>query len=509
MRRGLTIRAVIRRAALFAGCLALAALLPAAPREAGAHAKLLRSEPRPKSRLARPPAAVELWFSEELQPGFNAVEVKGAGGQRFDRGEPAIEEGGKKLRAELRELPAGAYTVEWKALSADQHPLKGTFTFNVEAAATAPAAESATPPPASPAAGQQSPPGLHDRTHSEDAAGEQASGVGVADRLVRWVGYLAMMALAGGFAAWLFVLGPALRALHDEGVGAEGVDGAAGVASRRSLTIFRLSAATLLLSTLLALVFQSAAVYGVGPGGALAPSRLAGVVAATGYGKSWLVQAAGAAAVLLVVLALGRAAGRNLSGGRERLLIAGLAASGLLVLGPGLTGHAAVAAKQFPLAALSDWLHLAAGAFWVGGLFHLALALPPALSRLPPGPSADALGRAIQLFTRVAVPAVVLVLLAGLYNSWLHLGGWAALWGTPYGRTLLVKLLLVLAMLALGALNNFHFGRRLRRRPAANDETADADAGRGFARSLRLEAALGVLVLLASAFLVFTTPGRG
>lgn len=483
---------MLRRAALFAACLALAAGLITAPEAARAHAKLLRSEPKPKSRQPRPPRTVELWFSEELQAGFNAVEVRDARGNHYESGGVTLGESGRKVRAELRELPAGAYTVEWRALSADEHTLKGKFTFTVVAPA-----EPAPPLPAPPAVGQeQAPPSpaAEGDAVSRGEAGEEASGA--AESLIRWLGYLSMMVIAGGFAMWLLVLGPALRPADDEGVDPE----AEGVAARRSLTLSRLSVVALILSTLSALVLQSAAVHGVGLGGALAPSRLAGVVAGTGYGKAWLIQAAGAAALLAVVLLLGRAAGRGPAGRRKGLWAAGLAASALLLVGPSLTGHAAVAAKHYPLAALSDWLHLAAGALWVGGLFHLALVLPPALGRVAAGLRAGVLGRVIRLFTRVAVPAVVLVLLAGLYNSWLHLGGWGALWGTGYGRTLLAKLLLVLGMLVLGGLNNFYFGGRVRR--------GDDDVGRGFVRSVRLEAALGVLVLLVTAFLVFTAPGR-
>lgn len=486
-----------RRAALFAACLTLAAGLLSAPEAVRAHAKLLRSEPKPKSGQPRPPQAVELWFSEELQAGFNAVEVRDGQGNRYESGGVTLEEGGRKARAELRGLPAGAYTVEWRALSADGHALKGKFTFTVEAPAAPAAAGSATPRPAPPPVGQEqapSSPVVEGDVVSQGEAGEEASAAGSAESLLRWLGYLSMMALAGGFAAWLLVLGPALRPGRDGGVAPEAV----GAAARRSLMLFRLSIIALILSTLSALVLKTAAVHGVGLGGALTPSRLAGLIAGTGYGKSWLIQAAGSAALLAVVLILGHATGREPAGRRKGLWTAGLAASALLMVGPSLTGHAAVAARHYPLAALSDWLHLAAGALWVGGLFHLALALPPALGRVPAGLRAEVLGRVIRLFTRAAVPAVALVLLAGLYNSWLHLGGWGALRGTAYGRTLLAKLLLVLGMLALGGLNNFYFGGRVRR----------GAAGRGFVRSVRIEAALGVLVLLVTAFLVFTTPGR-
>jgi copper transport protein len=179
-----------------------------------------------------------------------------------------------------------------------------------------------------------------------------------------------------------------------------------------------------------------------------------------------------------------------------------------MFVGPSLTGHAMAAAGQHHFAVVSDWLHLAAGGFWVGGLFHLALAAPAALSRLGGAERGPAVGRVITRFTRMAVPSVVVVSLAGLYSSWIHLGSLGALWGTPYGRTLLVKLLLVAAMLLLGAVNGFRYGPRAGRLAGGDDEGARGAVERGFLRSVRLEAALGVLVLLAAAVLVFVTPGR-
>ena len=492
-------------AARAAACLLLvAAPLLLAPQSASAHAKLLRSEPKSKSSLPQPPKAVELWFSEELEAGFNTIEVKDAQGNRFDRGEVTLAEGGKKAQVELRDLPAGAYTVEWKALSSDEHTLRGKFAFTVEAAAAPTPAASATPVGGGQQQGATPPPGGQGDTPAENVAVDEGSPITAADSLVRWLGYLAMVTLLGGFASRLFVLGPALREAR-AGEGEAG--GAAVAASRRSVRLFWWSLAALALSLLLALVFQSAEVHGVGLGESLAPSRLGGVIADTGYGKSWLVQAAGAAALTLSVALLGRAVGRAPEGEHKGLWWAGLAASALLMAGPSLTGHAAVAAKHFRLATVSDWLHLVAGGAWVGGLFHLALTLPPALGRLDGGRRARALSRVITLFTRVALPSVALLSLAGLYNAYAHLGGVRALWATPYGQTLVAKLALVLVMLALGAVNGFRFGPRAER-VAGGDGAGRLGVERGFGRSVKVEAALGVLVLLVTAFLVFVSPGR-
>ena len=181
-----------------------------------------------------------------------------------------------------------------------------------------------------------------------------------------------------------------------------------------------------------------------------------------------------------------------------------------MLLAPSWTGHAAAAIKDFRLAVVTDWLHLVAGAFWVGGLFHLALITHPVLQRLDRAKQAGVLHQIIRLYTRVAVPTVVVLVLAGLYNTWVHVDSFGALWSTAYGRTLLLKLLLVVLMLVLGGVNNFHFGKKAARLSELEEAEAQEQSKleAGFSRSVMLEAALGVAVLLVTAILVFRTPAR-
>lgn len=123
---------------LFVGL--LLAFLPSAGL---AHAKLVRSEPKAKSSLSQAPKLVELWFSEELEPGLGTIEVKDQQGTRVDRGEVTFSEAGKKAQIGLGELSAGVYTVTWKAVAADEHAMRGSFTFSVTIPSVAPA--TATP----------------------------------------------------------------------------------------------------------------------------------------------------------------------------------------------------------------------------------------------------------------------------------------------------------------------------------------------------------------------------
>ena len=50
-----------------------------------------------------------------------------------------------------------------------------------------------------------------------------------------------------------------------------------------------------------------------------------------------------------------------------------------------------------------------------------------------------AVSQLIRRFTQIAIPSVVLLVLAGLYNTWVHIESFQAFWSTSYGRTLLLK----------------------------------------------------------------------
>ncbi len=412
----------------------------------------------------------------------------------MDRGEVTLSEENKKAQVELGELTPGIYTVVWKSLSADQHAIRGRFTFSVSGPAAQPTGTSVTGPTV--AATPMS------EMSSEENQGEQISG---SETLVRWLSYLAMMTLFGGFALRSLVFAPSFRRTLD---GAQRTE-ARFASEQRALFLSWMSVVILALTTFAALVLQASAVFDKSLGESLSPSLLTQVLK-TGYGGSWSLQLISVGAIGIVLLLLTRRTRRHPTREHSGLWWTGLAASSALLVAPSWTGHALASAKDFRLAVFSDWLHLLAGGFWVGGLFHLALTLPPSLRAMPKARRTIALSYFIKAFTRVAMPSVLLLVLAGLYNTWAHIPRLQAFWLTPYGKTLSVKLLIVGLMLLLGALNNFHFGKRAARLVAAQNPhtTNHSKVERGFRRSVAFEAALGVAVLLVTAVLVFLTPAR-
>jgi copper transport protein len=485
-------------------CLTLALTLLFCASAAFAHAHLERSEPKANATLKQSPKTVELWFSEELEPSMNTVTVTDQTGRRVDKNNITLAEGSKKLQAELEDLGSGTYTVDWKVLSTDGHTMKGKFTFTVALAGGGAAAAPTTAPPAG-ARQVEQPKQSVQPTPSQTSSTEsmQESGSSWAQSVVRWLEYLAMMALTGGFAFRLLVLEPSLRQVHELDVAERAAVLSSG--ARRFIQLAWRGIGLLTISTLAALVLQTAAVLDAGARGALSPSSLYRVITQTSYGGPWLLQVVTLALLAVVLLLTSKRADD------QRLLWVGFIITAVMMLSPSLTGHARAAAHEYHFTVFSDWLHLVAAGVWLGGLFHLTLTMTRGVSGLNGRERLRVLERIIPLFTRLAVVSILVIALTGIYNSWIHVDRLSALWSTSYGAALLVKIIIFLVMVALGGLNTFVIHPKAKRLLASDDEAVTQEhvkLDRSFFRSVGVEALLGVAVLLAAAVLVFLQPAR-
>lgn len=110
---------------------AVALLLGSAP--AWAHAELESSNPAANAALPQAPSSVSLTFSEEIDPGLATVTVTGPDGLRYADGTPTAA--GPTLSLALRPLgPAGTYTIAYRVVSDDGHPVSGDVRFTLTAA---------------------------------------------------------------------------------------------------------------------------------------------------------------------------------------------------------------------------------------------------------------------------------------------------------------------------------------------------------------------------------------
>ncbi|WP_354171704.1 copper resistance CopC family protein [Arthrobacter sp. UYEF36] len=122
--------------------LCVGASLPAAP-AAVAHDQLISSSPAPDERLDKTPASIILAFSSPLLALGHEVRVVDDNAKNWVSGAAVLSR--ETLTQALPELPDGGYQVIWRVVSADGHPISGSYGFRVGNPAAAAPAASASP----------------------------------------------------------------------------------------------------------------------------------------------------------------------------------------------------------------------------------------------------------------------------------------------------------------------------------------------------------------------------
>ncbi|MFF4762647.1 copper resistance protein CopC [Streptomyces sp. NPDC001292] len=516
---------------------------------ASAHAALRGADPADGTVLRTAPGTVTLAFTESVSLLDDSFRLFDREGRRVRTGEPQ-HASGRPDTAQVafpEGLGEGTFTVAWRVVSADSHPVSGAFTFSVGQPSPTSAAIDTGP------AGNPTTRGLHD--------------------LARYTAYGAA-ALFIGTAAFALLCRP-----PDAGP------------LRKPLMAGWWA---LLTSTLALLVLRAPYETGAGPASAFDPA----VLSRTLTGRPGLMLLA-----RLALLAPAAVLPARLCRPRpeEKPSRATLAAGAALALALALTwagSEHASAGIQVPVAMTSSVLHLLAMAVWLGGLTALLTTLQrvtadepeagrgvsaapdgaggPGSSGGDPGPKAKAavtvasegsggrttvaapvadptaavdgpipaaagraagatapsadgpgLTAAVARFSRIAFGAVTVLVVTGVYQSWRGLGSWTTLTGTAYGRLLLVKLAVVALLLAVAARSRRWTARLVtaNAEPAVPDGNAQAEdpetktsaptpsstpdaCRRALRRSVLAEVAVGIAVLVFTTVLAGTLPGR-
>jgi len=105
----------------------------ALPARASAHALAQSSVPADGATLQSSPADVTITFGETPDPSLSSISVVDTSGTSWTAG-PTVVNGATslQLRAPLKHLPRGSYTVTWRTVSAvDGHQASGAFSFGV------------------------------------------------------------------------------------------------------------------------------------------------------------------------------------------------------------------------------------------------------------------------------------------------------------------------------------------------------------------------------------------
>ncbi|KRB19669.1 MULTISPECIES: copper resistance CopC/CopD family protein [Mesorhizobium] len=193
--------------------------------------------------------------------------------------------------------------------------------------------------------------------------------------------------------------------------------------------------------------------------------------------------------VLVALIALGLGL-LSLAGPRvaaKPFALAGLAGVGVALAA---SGHASAAEPQW-LTRPMVFVHGAGIAFWAGALVPLGLALKHRTT--------DAVGF-LRRFSRAILPAVAMLAVAGIVLAVIQVQTPSALIGTAYGRLLLVKLVLLIFLFTLAAINRW--------RLTASAEAGSTEVQRRLTRSIGAEMLIVLAIFGVAAGWRFTPPPR-
>jgi len=105
--------------------------------------------------------------------------------------------------------------------------------------------------------------------------------------------------------------------------------------------------------------------------------------------------------------------------------------------------------------ALLSWVDITSAAIWVGGSLFIGAVFAPILKKMSLS-AEERLQLMIKVgrrFNKIAVPALIVLIVTGMYQAHLVLQKSDVLFDTSYGNVLIIKILLVAALVATYAVH--------------------------------------------------------
>lgn len=102
-----------------------------APYNVYAHAVMTRAVPEPNSQISEPPGRIELSFNERLEAELHYIKIYDEIGRVISKSKAVLSADQKSMSLETPELSKGRYTVTYHVISADGHPVEGTYILSI------------------------------------------------------------------------------------------------------------------------------------------------------------------------------------------------------------------------------------------------------------------------------------------------------------------------------------------------------------------------------------------
>ena len=409
------------------------------PARAWAHAQLKRSDPAAGATLTAAPQLIRLWFSEQPELSMTFASLKDSAGTTFPLG-AAVREASGQMGIALQVLgilSPGRYTLSWRTAASDGHLSSGKFTFVLKGlpdTSGLPSTESASRSASTAAVVRANPIAVpHKDSPVDEEDADAASSIG--NSIARALLFVALLTLVGALSFKLIVLRAA------RGVPIE----LKQRMSQRAATLGVISAVLVIVVALIRLFLESQMMSAMPDMPGMKAMDAREMVMGTDWGFAFRIQVTAAIGALIgFALVL-----RRVRGGWFVAAVSAL----VLAITPALGGHAAASPRFTSLMIAADWLHVLGGASWLGSLLSvMGIGVPLAMT-LEPMDRWATVGTLVNAFSPVALVSAGVVVVSGVFASWVHLEHLSALWQTTYGKVLLVKLLFVAITFGIGGYN--------------------------------------------------------
>ncbi|KXG10650.1 Copper transport protein YcnJ [Anoxybacillus sp. P3H1B] len=420
-------------------------LLNLFPGHSFAHAYIVRSTPSENETLARAPSMIRIEFNEEIQDHFYSLKLINEAGQSITLNQVRIDKNHPKiLEANLpNALSQGTYMIQWRVVSSDGHPVKGTIPFQI---------------------------GQGGKTETSILPKTKNYLPQLDMVWIRWLFYVSS-SLFVGMLFFKQIVEPKQETFSF---------------SFRYNALYWLAYIGMSLSILLSLPLQITVEADVPWSKAWSVSFIKKMITDSSFGSVWLIQIACLGLLLITGSAITYFHQRQEKRLKRWVSLSFIIGMGLLFT-KSLLGHTAASPHRM-ISVLIDFLHLLAASLWLGSLCMIAIILPLELLAKKEK-DWHRYWAAIKRFSYWGAIFACGVMMTGAYMSLQQVPTFSALLSTMYGKFLMGKVMLLMMMLLLASI---HIWARKK--------------GRKLGLSIWGEWGIGIIVLLLAAVLTNLPP---
>ena len=420
------------------------------------------TEPVGLEQLQQSPDKVVITYSEPVEEGFSTIKVTDSSGNRVDNDDAGFyQDDQSMLIVTLQPLQDDVYAVTSKVLSqVDGHVVEFTYAFIVGIPGV--------PIPA------------------DTGVQTTTPAIFLPESLSRFPGLVGQVIIVGISFATLFLWRPIDKVGNIDSA----ISQIRSSIDRRFKKLLIIGV-ILVLASGFAMIFVQAASLGAGIETALA----------TNFGSTWLVR------MLIALIILGLYFALRTKNPLKKIHHVSILAVGIVLLATTtMMGHGY--ATTIPIAGVLDFVHNLVASAWIGGLIYLGFVAIPSIRKIGLNFKSAIIALLIPRFSMMTVVILGVVGITGPLLLWMLESNVNSLLLTSYGKILITKISLAGFMIGVGAFNQFIIHSKSVTIIKSGEGSKRTGVYRRFNKSLKVESAIGIALLLSVALLTNTSlPG--